>query len=310
MRLLALVALAVGLCGHPGGSSAQVPPNRESLTAESPATESQGSPTQRPLTQGSPTQGPPTQGPSAQPLAQRPSEDPLAQGRSEEAARSPEGALHKTVVELFTSQGCSSCPAADALLNRLAQHDDVIALSLPVDYWDYLGWKDTLANPKFSERQRAYARTRGDGAIYTPQLVVNGVAHVNGSDEGQIARAIDKTEKALASVPVQLHEEEGKLIVEAGSLPRGVAGKDATIWLAVIARRIEVPIQRGENQGKTITYYNVVRELIPVGKWSGKPVTIELARASLVRPGAESCAVLLQLGQTGPIMGAALMKEF
>jgi hypothetical protein len=296
MRLLALVALAVGLCGHPGGSSAQVTSNRESPIAESPATESQG---------------PRAQGPSAQPLAQRSiAEDPLAQGGNGEAERSPEGALHKTVVELFTSQGCSSCPAADALLKRFAEHNNVIALSLPVDYWDYLGWKDTLANPKFSERQRAYARTRGDGAIYTPQLVVNGVAHVNGSDEGQIARAIDKTEKALSFIPVRLHEEEGKLIVEAGSPPRGVAGKDATIWLAVIASSIQVPIQRGENQGKTITYYNVVRELIPVGKWSGKPVTLEVPRASLVRPGAESCAVLLQLGQTGPIMGAAFMKEF
>jgi hypothetical protein len=220
------------------------------------------------------------------------------------------GALHKTVVELFTSQGCSSCPAADALLRRLAERDDTIALSLSVDYWDYLGWKDTLANPKFTERQRAYARARGDGAIYTPQLVVNGVVHVNGSDEGQIARAIDKTETTLSFVPVRLREEDGKLIVEAGGLPRGVVGEDATIWLAVVAGSIEVPIQRGENQGRTITYYNVVRDLIPVGKWSGRPVTLELARASLARPGAESCAVLLQQGQTGAIMGAALMKGF
>jgi len=289
MRLLALVVLAVGLCGHPGGSSAQVSPNRESLAPEPPARES--------LPQG--------------PLAQRQlAEDPLAQGGSGEAARSPAGAPHKTVVELFTSQGCSSCPAADALLRRLGERDDTIALSLSVDYWDYLGWKDTLANPKFAERQRAYARARGDGAIYTPQLVVNGVVHVNGSDEGQIVRAIDKTERALSFVPVRLREEEGKLIVETGGLPRGVVGKDATIWLAVVAGSIEVPIQRGENQGKTITYYNVVRDLIPVGKWSGKPVTLELTRASLARPGAESCAVLLQQGQTGPIMGAALMKGF
>jgi hypothetical protein len=214
------------------------------------------------------------------------------------------------VVELFTSQGCSSCPAADALLRRLAERDDTIALSLSVDYWDYLGWKDTLANPKFTERQRAYARARGDGAIYTPQLVVNGVVHVNGSDEGQIARAIDRTERTLSFVPVRLHEEEGKLIVEAGGLPRGVAGKEATIWLAVVARSVEVPIQRGENQGRTITYYNVVRDLIPVGKWSGRPVTLELARAGLTRSGTESCAVLLQQGQTGPIMGAALMRGF
>ena len=291
MRLLALVALAVGLCGHPGASSAQVSPNRESLPPESPATESQAT--------------------ESLPLTQRKfAEDPLAQGGSGEAARAPAGALHKTVVELFTSQGCSSCPAADALLRRLAERDDTIALSLSVDYWDYLGWKDTLANPKFAERQRAYARVRGDGAIYTPQLVVNGVLHVNGSDEGQIARAIDKTEGTLSYVPVHVREEDGKLIVEAGGLPRGVVGKDATIWLAVVAGSVEVPIQRGENQGRTVTYYNVVRDLIPVGKWSGRPVTLELARANLMRPGAESCAVLLQQGQTGPIMGAALMKRF
>src|SRR5262249_40020247 len=152
----------------------------------------------------------------------------------------------------------------DALLKRLADRDDLVALSLSVDYWDYLGWRDTLASPKFAERQRAYARARGDGAIYTPHAVVNGMAHVNGSDEGQIARAIERTSKALSVVPVRLSEEKGKLVIETGSVPQGVAGKEATIWLAAIAKSIEVPIQRGENEGKTITYYNVVRELIPV----------------------------------------------
>jgi len=115
----------------------------------------------------------------------------------------------KAVVELFTSQGCSSCPNADALLQRLASRDDVIALSLPVDYWDYLGWKDTLASPKFSERQRAYAQTRGDGAIYTPQVVVNGLVHVNGADEGSIKRTMEKTGKTVATafVPIRLGEQ-------------------------------------------------------------------------------------------------------
>ena len=110
----------------------------------------------------------------------------------------------KAVVELFTSQGCSSCPNADALLGKLANRDDVIALSLPVDYWDYLGWKDTLASPKFSERQRAYARTRGDGAIYTPQAVVNGLVHVNGADEGVIQNTIEKTGKTVATAYVPI----------------------------------------------------------------------------------------------------------
>ena len=105
------------------------------------------------------------------------------------AAQSPEAVFSrplKGVIELFTSQGCSSCPPADALLKVLAEDRDLIALSLPIDYWDYLGWKDTLASHRNTERQSAYAAARGDGAIYTPQVVINGVAHVVGSDRGEI----------------------------------------------------------------------------------------------------------------------------
>src|SRR5947207_9771054 len=124
------------------------------------------------------------------------------------AVPSKVGIEPKAVFELFTSQGCSSCPNADALLARLAARDDVIALSLPVDYWDYLGWKDTLASPKFAERQRAYAQARGDGAIYTPQAVVNGLVHVNGADEGSIKRTMEKTGKTVTAflVPIRMSE--------------------------------------------------------------------------------------------------------
>jgi hypothetical protein len=217
---------------------------------------------------------------------------------------------HPAVVELFTSQGCSSCPAADALLQRLGDRDDVITLSLSVDYWDYLGWKDTLATPKNTERQRAYGRSRGDGAIYTPQAVVNGLTHVNGSDEGQITKAIEKTGKILANVPIKLNAVDGKLVIEAGAAPHGTATKDATLWLAVMDKTVTVPVTRGENQGKSITYTNVVREMIPVGMWSGKAMTVHLERSSFMRPGTERCAVLLQQGHAGPIIGAALMKQF
>jgi len=225
---------------------------------------------------------------------------------------SPPAIAHqrRAVVELYTSQGCSSCPAADALLQRLSERDDVVALSLSVDYWDYLGWKDTLASPKFSERQRAYAKARGDGAIYTPQMVVNGLAHVNGSNEGQITRAIEKTAKSIAYVPIQLSEDKGKLIVEAAAASHGAPVKDATLWLAVIAKSVQVPIARGENQGQTFTYYNVVRDMMPIGMWSGKALTVQLERSSFMRPGTERCAVLLQQGHAGPIIGAALMKNF
>jgi hypothetical protein len=217
-----------------------------------------------------------------------------------------------TVVELFTSQGCSSCPAADALLAQFANRGEVVALSLSVDYWDYLGWRDTLANSKFTERQRAYAKARGDGAIYTPQIVVNGLAHVNGSDEGQILRAIDKTSKTVAAqrVPIHLSEQKGKLVVEASAAPQGTVVKDATLWLAVMSPKVEVSIGRGENQGRKVTYTNVVRELMPIGSWSGKALTVELERQAILRPGADRCAVLLQQGHAGPIVGAALMDRF
>jgi len=217
----------------------------------------------------------------------------------------------KAVVELFTSQGCSSCPNADALLQRLAGRDDVIALSLPVDYWDYLGWKDTLASPKFSERQRAYAQTRGDGAIYTPQVVVNGLVHVNGADEGSIKRTMEKTGKTVATsfVPIRLSESKDRLVVETGPAQPGVTAKEATLWLAVISASVTVPITRGENQGKTVTYNNVVRELMPIGMWNGKPMTVQLERHSFMRPDADRCAVILQQGKAGPIVGAALLSQ-
>jgi hypothetical protein len=227
------------------------------------------------------------------------------------SATGPGAATHPVVVELFTSQGCSSCPQADALLGRLADRDDIIALSLSVDYWDYLGWKDTLASPKFTERQRSYAKARGDGAIYTPQAVINGIAHVNGSDANSIRRAVEKTAHAHSAVPVKLSEHNGKLIIEAGQVSGAVAtNEEATIWLAVMASRIEVQIQRGENRGRTVAYHNVVRELIPVGTWSGQPIKVQLERHTFMSAGAHRCAVLLQKGHAGPIIGAALMREF
>ena len=216
------------------------------------------------------------------------------------------------VVELYTSQGCSSCPSADALLGKLAKRDDIIALSFSVDYWDYLGWKDTLANPKFTERQRAYGKARGDGAIYTPQAVINGMTHVNGSDEDQIGRLVDKTAKTLSAlrVPLRLSKDKDKLVVEAGPAPSGATPKEATLWLAVISKEVAVPIERGENHGKTIIYNNVVRELIPIGMWNGKAMTVQLERHSFMQPGTDRCAVLLQQGHAGPIVGAALLRQF
>ena len=213
------------------------------------------------------------------------------------------------VIELFTSQGCSSCPPADALLKNYTERGDVIALTFPVDYWDYLGWKDTLASPKFTERQRAYARRRGDGAVYTPQAIVNGTKHVVGSDREQIDRALagDHARFSAVQVPVRFWLRGGAIVIETGTAPDGSQVKDATIWLAVVQRRAEVQIQKGENRGKSVVYTNVVRELAPVGMFTGSPMVIQLVRHAIMRPETEACAVLIQQGEAGPIIGAAWM---
>jgi hypothetical protein len=212
------------------------------------------------------------------------------------------------VIELFTSQGCSSCPAADALLKDIAaSHKDVMALSLPVDIWDYIGWKDTLASPKNSERQRAYSRLLGSGPVYTPQMVINGVAQSIGSDAREVDMAMAKAKDTLRSkhVPVQIWPHRNSVVIEMGEAPAGVDVKESTIWLAVVQKSVDVQVTRGENAGSTLTYHNVVRELTPVGAWSGKAATIQLLRSSFMRPDIEDVIVLIQEADFGPIVGAA-----
>lgn len=214
-----------------------------------------------------------------------------------------------TVLELFTSQGCSSCPPADRLLESYTNRRDVMALSLPVDYWDYLGWHDTLASAKNSERQRDYAKSRGDGAVYTPQIVVNGIGHAVGSDRNQIERQIAKTSMAFAKkrVPMRFWRTSGMLVLEIAGVGEGVEPKDATIWLAPVEDTVEVEIQRGENHGKLLKYFNVVHELTPIGIWTGKPIRIQIAAQPFMKPGNMRYAVLLQEGTSGPIIGATWM---
>jgi hypothetical protein len=215
----------------------------------------------------------------------------------------------KAVYELFTSQGCSSCPAADAIQARLAKRDDLIALTFPVDIWDYLGWRDTLARAEFTDRQKAYSKALGDGMVYTPQAIVSGLTHINGSNQDGIERAIEKTSKLFAAsrVPVTLSAAKGKLLIDIGSAPSGASVKEATVWLAAIASSVEVPIARGENQGRTIVYANVVRRLMPIGTWDGTEMVVRLERTSFMHAGADRCAVLVQQGHGGPIVGAALL---
>ncbi len=218
----------------------------------------------------------------------------------------------KAVIELFTSQGCSSCPAADALLKRYVDRDDVIALTLPVDYWDYLGWKDTFASPQFSARQRAYARARGDGQVYTPQVVVNGLAHAVGSRQWEIERAIAETNRRLAAgrVPIALRLEGDVLIIEAGEANEYTPVRSATVWLALVRKSDEVAIKRGENGGRRLRYYNIVRKLRKIGSWNGRAKTIRVSGIHAMAKGIDGCTVLLQRGNDGPIIGAAELENW
>lgn len=213
----------------------------------------------------------------------------------------------RTVIELFTSQGCSSCPPADEMLKRFSEDPGVVALSLPVDYWDYLGWKDTFASPRNSERQRAYAKARGDGAIYTPQMVVNGAIHVNGAQKAEIEQAIDLTSKntALQRVPIRFWQESNTLNIVAGGADTGRVVNEATVWLGLVQPSGTVEIAQGENAGHKLTYTNIVRELTPIGLWKGEPLLIQIPRAAVMQASTQKSVVLIQEGKAGPIIGAA-----
>jgi len=222
-------------------------------------------------------------------------------------AASPAGAAGaRAVLELFTSQGCTSCPPADAILGEYAGKSDIIALSFPVDYWDYLGWKDTLASHENTQRQKGYSEARGDRQVYTPQIVVNGATHVVGSNRTDIEAAL----AASAPLPVAITMEPGtdSTMVTVGASP-SPGKRKGTIWLALYDDPITVPIERGENTGKTVTYHNVVRKLRPIAMWKGKEVTVELPKSELDQAEVSRCAVILQTehddGLPGPILGAA-----
>ena len=221
----------------------------------------------------------------------------------------PAHADPRAVIELFTSQGCSSCPPADKIIGELAKDPSVIALSMPIDYWDYLGWKDTLADSRFSARQKAYSHARGDRNLYTPQAIVNGSAQVIGSDLAGIEGAIKNTGKAggVMSVPVTM-TLSGKLInvsVAASKEPTAAHGE---VWICSVSKAIPISIGRGENRGQQITYYNVVRNLLKVGDWNGSSGSWTVPLENISREGVDAAVVYVQDGnreKPGAMLGAA-----
>ncbi len=220
----------------------------------------------------------------------------------------PVQAQTRGVVELFTSQGCSSCPPADRLLAELASDPSLVVISVPIDYWDYLGWKDTLANPKNTARQKAYAHVRGDGQVYTPQAVVNGSVHALGSDKAAIEKAIAKSRQsgAMSLAPVTLAFADGRINLAVAGVD-GVASS-AEAWLCGLTKTATVTIARGENKGRTISYHNVVRRWVKLGDWAGHAGSWSIPSQSLTGDGIDEVAVLLQAGsmeKPKAILGAA-----
>lgn len=238
---------------------------------------------------------------------------PLAVHAAEEPAAAPTEPAKpiRAVIELFTSQGCTDCPAADTLLKSFADETDIIALTLPVDYWDYLGWKDTLASARNSERQRAYAKRFDTGPVSTPEAVINGAAHALGSSRDQIEQALKATETALSSrrIAVRAWHYGSNVVIEIGGATDENDVAEATIWLAVVQKRATVAVKYGDNVGKDLTYHNVVHEMTPVGLWNGRPTTIRLATGAVMHPESESLVVLLQENDNGPIIGAAKLAQ-
>jgi hypothetical protein len=200
--------------------------------------------------------------------------------------------LHPTVVEIFQSQGCSSCPPANANMLALSNRPDLLTLSFGVTYWDQLGWKDTFASPRYTERQWEYARAFHRSNVFTPQVVVNGRADVVGHNRSELVALIRKQSRT-GNAP-DLRIENGSALVGAGD------GK-AQVWLVRYDPNIvQVPISRGENSGITLPHKNVVKELTKLGEWSGKPQSYRLPPQSEWRE-----AILVQQGAGGPILTAA-----
>jgi hypothetical protein len=255
------------------------------------------------------------------------------------------GGPRPILVELYTSQGCSSCPPADALLGRLTQRKGVIALSFPITYWDMFGWKDTLASEANTRRQKAYAAALWRGGVYTPQIVVDGTRDVVGSRTEEVEDAIeaaadardaayeaedDRAEISLPegltsvtavarvrpsgsawSIPIDLKPTAQKLHVVIGGAPEtaGKAKLDAAIWLFRLRSSATVRIGAGENRGRTATYRNVVNDIAKVGSWRGKSVTLDLPRAGPGTPAHDSLVIVVQQGGYGRVLGAAFLGQ-
>lgn len=223
-----------------------------------------------------------------------------------DSAVAESGERAPVVLELFTSQGCSSCPSADAYLGELAKRDDVLPLSMHVDYWNYIGWVDPYATEANTARQKAYMHALRTSYVYTPQLVVDGQQHVVGSDREAVEAAIEAAKTAQgAHLKVEISEERGgRMRIR---IPEATLEEPAVIMLVAFDREHVTNVQAGENAGREITNYRVVRAIKKIGRFDGKETEIALDEASVLpNLSTDGCAVLVQSERTGAILGAGV----
>lgn len=204
------------------------------------------------------------------------------------------------VIELYTSQGCSSCPPADAMLHDLAKRDDVIALALHVDYWDYIGWADVFANPEFTARQHAYARAANSATVYTPQMVIGGVDHVIGSRPMQVMDAVQAQRRRGNPVTVSIARSGDRIQINAEPGGRG----DFVVQLVRYTPQETVSIRRGENAGRNLSYANIVKSWDVISEWDGRSALNIAAPAA----GSDPVVVIIQHAGNGPVVGAAQLR--
>ena len=202
------------------------------------------------------------------------------------------------VLELFTSQGCSSCPPADAYLGQLSTRPDVVALAFHVDYWDELGWRDRFALPQSVARQDVYARNLHRASVYTPELVIDGRTDAVGGDGRAVTSAL-AAQRTGAPLSVSLQESE--LLVDIGAQPQAAR---CDVLLVAYLRHAVSAIGRGENAGRNLQGFNIVREVRPLGTWQGDAKAFRVPLAALPRDATDVAVLIQPLGQ-GPIVGAA-----
>ncbi|MHA1127608.1 MAG: DUF1223 domain-containing protein [Alphaproteobacteria bacterium] len=214
----------------------------------------------------------------------------------------PANAGGPVVLELFTSQGCSSCPPADALMTRLAAEEDVIILGWHVDYWDYLGWKDEFSRPENTTRQKGYRDRWNLRSLYTPQVVIHGEAQLVGSNERKVRTFIDQFQAEMPMITMDVAVQGANATITVSALANNLP--EADVFLVRMISVAETAIPRGENAGRTISYVNVVEDMKWLGAWNGSDaisVTAEM-------PGDARFALIVQAKDFGPVLGAEFLR--